>query len=574
MRKTCKLLTLITLLISTWFLSFSASAIEITRYVSATGTGTGENPSNPTSNLEAVLKMGRQVDAVNIYITDGIYDIDGTGMDEPPYCNIRLTGVKDFETKENSNEVLPVIKCPNASFSRSCILNVSFGGSLSLGDSHFSNLTAKKNIYIYLNQGETLNVSFVSCAAFTFYLSYGTANVELYRCSADGGRIGVEGENVNIDAYGCEFANCTLGGAVIKNGKVRFNNCRFMDNKGYGGAFIWTLDDKSVAEFIDCSFCGNFTDDRDHGAGLTVLGTGAALSNCVFENNSGYGKLTGSEVGAFRCNNANFYIENCLFMDNAGAIRTHAYPQEASKFKEQVVNTAFFHNRTDIIAPNGFNVTRSHCATDKGSGIPELDREQGLIVVNGIVACGEDPNDKFLGIVSSPDEDRYIMAANSSLINAGKMGHNMFDRYSYFRNTLGGTDIGPVEYTGDLKPDYTRKPFIFDGEPYYFVTTTYNGKEHGYLAKIPEGLTVLDHLPYRSLYIGEMSAPPVQYGNSVLSWQNIDGQDYLLFFKKVYDWIIDCAIPYTGAKPVIKKSQAQKNKLVITANGQNHSYEY
>lgn len=567
------LTTAISIFILTSFFSTPASALEITRYVSATGTGDGLTPENPTSNLESVLSLGKKVDCVIILVTPGIYDIKGSGIEDAPYQNVHLYGVNNFVDRDNPGQLPPQINCPHASFLHSIVGNVDFSGSLGFQSSQFSYITAGKHIHAYVNDNEELLISGVNCTGFTFENYNGLASIRLFRCNANGGTYGLQSKHADVTAVLCRFSNCKAGGVSMDTGRAYFEDCEFLNNAGNGGAFVWSLD-QQISSFKNCFFMGNTTDDRDRGAGLTVLGTGVMLSNCVFDDNKGAGRMADKLVGAFRCFSSRFYVESCLFTDNAGGVMTNAYPGENRLTDISIQNTAFFKNGEDIIAPNGFDITRSRCATDHGSGIPELDSQEGLVIVNGKDMCGDNPAEKYLGIYWDGENNMFRLAENSCLINAGMTQYDS-DYYGTWRTALGGSDIGPFEYTGILSPDYSIPPVKFGKYVYRYVVSKYKDKEHYFLADIPEGLEEINRLPWGALYVGEKSLMPERYGDTLLTYQVVTGNKNLLFFKNEgREWKCVKTIPYTGSKPVIKKSVAKKNTLVITADGKNYNYEY
>lgn len=542
------------------------SAIEITRYVSATGTGDGLTPENPTSNLENVLQMGKKVDRVNVFVSPGIYDIVGIGIEDEPYKNIQLFGVRDFNNlKTPQDGMYPTINCQHASFLNSIVGYVDFGGSLGFQNSKFYFITARKHIHAYVSDHENLQVVRVNCQGFIFENYNGQPNISLIQCKAKGGVYGLHSKGANIKAYLCEFSDCEVGGAFVETGTAFFKECDFINNQGNGGAVIRTFD-KEPNSFEGCYFEGNTTDEKDRGAAVTILAPTAYLFNCFFDENRGSGKMVDRMVSALRCSTGRFYIENCLFTNNAGAIMTDAYPTEERLTDVQILNTAFSNNGEDIISKNGFEVNRLNCATDHGSGIPELDREQGLIIANGT---------NPFGIYKDSETGCYKLAENSCLINAGRSGNSPRDYYGIQRSAMGGTDIGPFEYVGELVPDYTLPSVKIGDVIFRYVVSKYKDKEYCFLAQIPEGKTCISHLPWGSLYVGEKTNMPVRYGDTILTYQVVDGTKRLMFFK--YDdgmWECMKTIPYKGNKPVIKKSVAKKNTLVITADGQNYNYEF
>lgn len=519
--------------------------------------------------------MGKKVDRVNVFISPGIYDIVGIGIEDEPYKNIRLVGVEDLaKNVAAENELRPRINCHHASFSNSIVAFVDFGGSLGFQNSYFSNITARKHIHAYVSDNEELTLTEVNCEGFTFENYNGYARINLVRCKASGGVYGIQSKRANIHAFMCEFSDCKAGGAYVDTASVIFEECNFINNKGNGGAFIWSLNE-TPNTFKNCCFYSNTTDEKDRGAAITILGPPVFLLNCIFEGNKGSGRMEGKIVGAFRSSNGSFYVENCIFTENAGAVMTTAYSGEKRIEDTQIINTAFFKNGEDIIANNGFEVKRQFCATDRGSGIPELDSEQGLIIVNGSSVCGDDPSEKYLGFYTDSASNVIKLAEYSCLINAGTTGYLPVDCYGIQRTTMGGTDIGPVEFVGKLIPDYTLPSLKVGDDIFRYVVSEYKGKKYLFLAKIPEDLTGISLLPWGSLYVGEKTNMPDCYGDSILTYQTVDRIKKLIIYKyNGREWECVKTIPYKGNKPVIKKSVAKKNTLVITADGQNYNYEF
>lgn len=76
-----KLLQTLILVIVTAACAMPSAAVEITRYVSATGSGNGQTPESPAPDLYGVLKLSRQVDALTVYVTPGIYELPNDDPD-------------------------------------------------------------------------------------------------------------------------------------------------------------------------------------------------------------------------------------------------------------------------------------------------------------------------------------------------------------------------------------------------------------------------------------------------------------------------------------------------------------
>lgn len=160
------------------------------------------------------------------------------------------------------------------------------------------------------------------------------SNARFVGCSLEGGQpLAVDGGAPRFDD--CRFADgIGAGGAAVADSRATFARCRFEDNGDQSGLHISnasevTLVDcvlrhndgepgggflargESAVTLLGCTIEGNGADDG--GGGFAVVGATATLMSCRIVGN--FGDQGG---GAFSCVNAAVRLENCLVAGNHG----------------------------------------------------------------------------------------------------------------------------------------------------------------------------------------------------------------------------------------------------------------
>ncbi len=580
-----KLLQTLILAIVTAACAMPSAAVEITRYVSATGSGNGQSPESPAPDLYGVLKLSRQVDALTVYVTPGIYELPNDDPDlSGAYKNVNLFGVNNFTEMLNpSPEMRPVIHCLNSGFEYSALVNLSFSvGSVGLTNCRVINVDISKNLHMLMFAGQSSVFRNVTCRNMTVFNAHGDAFLDIDNCTVSGGTVGLQVENVKVYAHDCTFSKNSAGGAEIKSLGSTFYNCDFLNNSGRGGATVWALSNDETTNFINCRFENNTTDSRDYAAGLTVKGCPVFVRKCLFLDNHGWGKLIDSNVGAFMDLDARFCIVNSSFLNNAGGVITKAYPTDRAMYDYQCFNTVFWNNQgLEVSAPNGFDVRMANCAMTGGTGIPELDAERGILALSSDMD-GSDPSQNYPAFSWNEETGRYELGPNSALINAGCPTQYVTDIYGMARCLYGKTDIGAIEYVGKINIDPAQTPMNINDDTNGWVgTTEFDGTKYGFVFAAGKSLSPDKIDPEKTVMryaidTGKLSDTPVQKGEVLVTFIEDSGQKVYFVNKwnsKIFEWIVIDRVEYTGAKPVVKAVTGKPGVITVTANGKTRTFD-
>lgn len=124
--------------------------------------------------------------------------------------------------------------------------------------------------------------------------------------------------------------NARRGGGMLILGSPKILNTTFTDNKGYFGGGVCVRGEAAFdCIFRNCSFVGNYSDNK--GGGLIVMNNSIEIevSDCTFSNN-----LAEAEGGAIATLNGSPQIMNTTFTSNqaiegGGAIATNSFSSNA-----------------------------------------------------------------------------------------------------------------------------------------------------------------------------------------------------------------------------------------------------
>lgn len=526
--------------------SLSLHALEITRYVSPSGTGDGMTEQTPTSDLGAMLALGAKVDAITLKVNPGFYSLGirdtGEGV---TYSNVKLDGTWNRE-KGSSEKVR--INFPGVEFVNSSIDNVSFAGGVSISNGYLTNCEADKLMTIDLNNG---NAMLNNCEAkgfrITNWANRSNSLAKLNMCrTAGGGGYGLQGKGIGtLLVSNSDFSNNKAGGVNIDGcSNAQFEKCTFSFNSGDGALRLVEFDNSGRALFSKCEFIGNEV-TSNHAHNIYVY-SNVTFEDCLFCHNT---EKDYDRKGIVHLVRPDFRFENCTFINNNGALELEQfYPSEY-----QIKNCAFWGNgRTNIYAGSREDVLLGNCAMDHGTGVPELDAQKGIILLT--------EDNKGFEFTGTDVE----LQPSSVLINNGT-ARLPFERdlLNHPRSVFGGTDIGCTEfvtYPGLWKPDsltvsttsgnYCLTKACVDDDIYYCLFPEYR-KESGdfeiqsYFADV----IYLDKMPVmpKTHLDGELIERHTNFNDGFMV-------DVLAFDNDKFFWVPVAAEVYASAKerPTVK----------------------
>lgn len=537
-----KFLIVIALLLA----SVQMRAIEIERWVSIGGTGDGTTPEAPTSDLGAVLDMSFKVDKLTVHVVPGFYTInvprDGS---EKVFPNVYLDGT----WKQEGYEKVRINSW--VAFTGSFVQNVSSAGNLTMRGGVLVDCESDKTISTIYN---TDDVYMTDCRAKSFWAESWTGSrpsLTMVRCHALDGGYGLQAKGLdNVNCIKCEFSNQEEGGVNIDNCMfVTFRSCEFTDNKGDGAVRVTCFDRKAYTGFTECQFLDNkVTNNHSHNFLIT---TETRFFDCLFAGNT---EKSYDHKGFVHLSRPDFQFINCTFIDNSGAIEAEA----ANTDDSAVINCAFWNSGSDMVSlPNGGAVNFGNNATNHGSGIPELDRENGIILLT-------ESNKGFTyrrGALGAELE----LEPSSVLVNKGRnRGFNTTDIFSQARTVFGGTDIGCREMVwGEGLWTPTDQTLTVDNCEFVMCKATVGGTDYYALvspSKIEDGrVTEFGNLgSIFWIYLDTMPvAPKVHDGKYLERTVKTASGEYeidVIGFNQVWYWIILDSTTYSSAKerPTVK----------------------
>lgn len=447
-------------------------ALEITRYVSIGGTGDGLTPENPTADLGGMLALSAKVDQLTLYVAPGFYSLNfidnGEGI---RFKNIILDGTWK---KEEAGERVR-INYPRVKFTNSIIQNVSFSGSVEIDGGIMYDSDADKVIYASFDNGT--DVQLYNCTSKSFnssYYGYGQAvSLTMAFCTAKNGSYGLQTNNINtIKCKYCKFFDQSEGGINIDNSHLcSFTNCEFGFNRGDGAVRITNFDNSAQTEFSHCQFIAN-TGTYNQAYNIYVY-SNVTFADCLFADNT---VKNIDRMGFIHLVRADFIFLNCSFINNKGGVEMESYYPD----RYQIVNCLFWNNGKTVAYAGGNDVPMHACAMDHGTGIPELDREKGLIILT-------DANKGF-----EYNGTDIELKLESPLINAGAPRRmDATDLYGHPHNAFGATDIGCVEFfaaPGVWSVDPSQQTFEIAGKQYQLCkANAYSVKREGIFVTYTQG---------------------------------------------------------------------------------------
>ena len=568
-----KQLTVIVLILLAGVLPLQA--LELTRYVSADATGDGLTPETPMGSLQMALNMSVRVDGATIYITPGLYKANGD------FPNIQLYGVKKLgkveemelcsqELSSDIDETKKPVLIGETNFTNSSIYSVDAKGSISVNSGSLSYCTMTDRF----NSGTADQVTILNGV----YGSGGQigGQINLFNCAFVNNKDAYQfGLNLSGEGhiFNCRF-NGNKGGGLFMHGcdNLSFYDCEFADNEGIGA--IESNSTGMNLNFINCKFINNKKDRGDIRPAVTVHS--ATFCNCFFFKNDseGYGP-------ALMATSSNIKIVHCAFINNGMGFH---YEGGAPEFT-QIINTVFWNNGSlegyDITRPraDAYEPKMYRCALPRGTGIPELDKELGIICLS-LKNNGTDPNENYLAF----DFKTHTLRKNSALINAGILTDAMpYDIYNNSRIFFDMPDIGPFEFVGDSviasSTTFTLKDSDGNDWKMGLGTTEFRDRKYHVIYPNPEYVEAGKPLPslMNLTFAGFGDKGITQYGSNLFNTAPFGGGYSLniLSFNGSFPLNVKERYEYTSASkaPTVRKAQ-KPNTVIITADGKNNYFSY
>lgn len=521
--------------------SLGMSALEITRYVSAIGTGDGMTAETPTSDLAGMLALGEKVDNLILYVSPGFYTIHSRDFS----ChNIMLDG----SWKDEGTSDMVRINCPGISFTNSYLYKVSFSGNVGIDHGNLTRCDADGTISMSLNNGDC---ALRYCKAKGFgahnWAHRSGSIVELSNCTTTGGNCyGFEAKNIGeLYVYSTTFNSQKAGGVNIDGCKyAMFSKCEFSFNAGDGALRLIEFDNSGKVEFSNCEFLYNeVTHAHQHNVNIH---SNASFYNCLFIGNT---EKDYDSRGFINLARPDFLFRNCTFIDNHGAIELQSYyPSDY-----QIINCAFWNNgKNNVYAGGQEDVPLLNCAMDYGTGVPELDAQKGIILLTK-----ENKGFNYTG-------SEIKIEPGSALINRGyPVSITVPDIYSHTSNAFGGTDIGCTEFIsapGLWQPDslsvtteygdYTLCKAEFGGGSYYALLPD---------NKVSKGNLEISCYDTNFIYLDKMPVTPKVHNNKFIEihLNNVVKGGYTACIMNYYPqagWRFDKTYDYATFKdrPIVK----------------------
>lgn len=394
---------------------------------------------NPTSDLSGMLELGAKVDRLYLYVSPGFYFLNVPDNDENvKYSNVTLDGTWCDEGTDD----MVRIDFKGIEFINSNIQKVSFSGNATISGGIMKRCESDMEIIARLSAG---NCYLYNCEAKGFnannHLGGPKSELVMVDCTAREGYYGLRGQSVySLVAKNCEFSQ-EYGGGVNIDGckKAYFENCNISFNSGLGAIRLIEFSNEGEALFSKCQFIHNNVTDNN--AFNFFVHSNVSFYDCLFIGNT---EKDNDIKGIVNLSRPDFSVVNCTFIDNKGALNLEQYYPS----KNQIINCVFWGNGKTNVYCGDHTVPLLNCAMDHGSGIPELDAQNGIILLTE-----NNKGFKFTGT------DVELDPNTSVLINRGYPRSILEgDLYYHPRSLFGATDIGCVEFAsspGLWQPDTT-----------------------------------------------------------------------------------------------------------------------
>lgn len=553
------------------------NAVDIKRYVKEGGTGNGLTWETATGDLEAVLNLASQVDHLDVVVGEGTF----TGDFKIPE-NVSLMG--QFSGEDGYRDFLLNTWLKGNIKLSGFLAYVAVLGSVDMANARMvevsvshsqSEYGVKVENYGGLDRSYLTNCSIIN-NNIGLLLRYGVAVLD--DCTIENNRQdGIYGKKGHLQAQftmiernggiGCHMASPDVS--------CHLYMCTLSKNEGggfHGGSEHGMYSD-SRQTLIKCSICNNRS--QEAGSAIWASSSVNVYSSIIHGNISEC-----ADAAAIYCLfNSNKFV-NCNITHNKGGVAFSKYFSNNSggEVKPLLTNCLLWNNGEDFVNPFNCSYKLQTCAVQSGgSGIPELDAERGLIVLEAD-NVGTKPGGMYAALDSVS-----VPLPNSCLINKGTPLDEIesFDFRGGFIGALGGTDIGACEYQGEYRwVADAVKVKMFDCD-YRLASTTYKGIT--YYSMIP----VANEDPEtKRITIDEAT---IYLGTKRNAYSNIAGTPFVAVYREgkvgekavcnilaldkargLFRWnYVDYVTGRT--RPVIKKHPSMKDYFQVTVNGQTYN---
>ena len=544
---------------------FAGYSLKIIRYVSENGTGNGMTEETPCSNLEEVLQLSTQVEELIIVLSPGTYNLTlpHNYYDRKEYKNIMIFG--GWENGKSNPEHKSIITgdlcirgghldCIDFRAKKPIYTRNSLDGHLTITDVSLSNV-AVSELEAHIDLNKSLLFYNVLCKGGTIKGNFTTGAKPVIRMDnckfSSSAGAGLVASYVNFMASDCSFDHNEKGGLELDGctGSL-FVNCRFTDNSGKGAILLRDITDNISAQFNRCVIANNSTSDKNRSPGISA-GAPIILSNSLVAGN--HSEVSGDPVapcrGAIELGRSQSQFSNNTFYGNDAALFYTMYPDDQRNVSPyQFVNCLFLKNKTGWVSVNGVNPQLNTCATDFGTGIPELDAETGRIVISADDAGVEIENNEHI-----------ILKKGSPLINRG-VESTFNDLNNLSRMILGGSDIGCVEYFGEWHKRQNSQHITIGDRKYIPAEAQYDGKTYYSLISSDayDEATTSFNMTGNMIYLGNNIAPMKQLDDRhVIAYMTYDNSKTAMLIVSTGDmdgsWAVSDKMSYTSILPTAVK---------------------
>lgn len=476
------------LIVFALFVTISANALEIIRYVSQGASGDGLTKESPTGDLKKVLDLSRNVDGLTIYLEPGTYNLPPLSdiNNRTKYNNVTIwgggcSGIYNTENKSVINGDLYI--------NGGAVLNIDFKGSriedqwspnVIEGSLHligcnifYSNASALEVETVNGNDLSLIEVTAKSLSIHPWRTGSAKSNVHLLNCKFDMGQ-GASFSGVRLNAVNCSFSqNVDATGISLNNceGSV-LSRCSIIGNHGFGGVTINDLTDNIDVVLDGCIISENVSTRGDYSSAITTRSP-ILLKSCLVAGNHSILKMKGASYynqhkGAIELCRTGSRFENCTFVNNKDAVIYYSMSigdHNRISFPT-FTNCVFLNNGKPYISTCEKSPIMSYCAADFSSDIPELDAERHMLRIT----------EQTAGIIINNNVEVKLQDG-SPLINVGLPTANL-DLNGNCHLMLGGTDLGCVEYTGEWVKSDSQQEIRFGDMDYTMMETTYKNRKY------------------------------------------------------------------------------------------------
>ena len=546
--------------------ALSAQAVQVVRYVKEGASGQGLSEDAPSGNLQAILKLSQQVEALTINLASGTYKLPVNVGNPTPYNNVVIIG--GYENGNGNGEKSTIIGqlhlngayLENIHFQPGKYQDLSespdvIEGDLNIVNGNLRNVSGK-NVSLVIPRGEERFIDNCHLSDFSAegpFTNYDKGVLDIYDSTfsrSEGSGLGAF--QISVRAFNCNFTNNEGVGLYLKNcTNNQFTDCFFTGNSK-GGIYSECISDDTELTLNRCIISDNTTNVAERSPGIGG-NTPILAMNCLISNN--FSKHKGNNdyphIGAVQLNRTGTHFYNCTFYNNEAPVfydMTTSDHNRISTEQPSFINCVFYDNQYLPVSKYGVSPLYKKCALTGTSDLPELDAQNGIIRINSD------------NVGMSVSGNVVTLDSKSVLVNAGE---NMVfdDLYGVPHFAFGGTDIGCSEYRGLWKVTSDTPMCEIDGKKYYTLSDTFEGENYYIMAPL-ENPEVGQEFQYRPVYIylqDKLQDPKVLDDSTLLCYMTLFGakQGVLYRFYSGGWHVINTKTYKNGKAPVAVKEGEQ-----------------